>query len=401
MLVRAEQELFSHRGARFGSDTDSSPPLRIPRDHPMAPVSIAPDGYRDLLDHLAWGYAGHRRIIFVVGEDAVRFVDGFCTAPLAALAPGAGTEAFFPDARGQVLLWATILRMADGVWIDADPPPDGDGKGWSLATHLDRYHIRERLEIVDASDRFATLFLAGPAAGAWLQREASPPARIADDLPGREVSPLALMAPQHSRVADVAAGILPGHCAGIPAAILQGEWLGPGSYLVVVPRDDATRLVDRWRGEGIVEASAAALEAVRREEGRPSPCDVPPRALPQEFGRDGAAISFTKGCYLGQETVARLDALGHVNRRFVGIVTAADVSAGPAAGPGATVTIRGALDAVGTITSAGPSPRLGEWLGLGLMRTQALAAGVELEVAGVPARWVQLPLSRGTSGGVA
>ena len=369
----------------------------------MAPVSIAPDGYRDLRDHLAWGDAGRRRIVLVAGEDAVRFVDGFCTASLAALAPGAGTEAFFPDARGQVQLWATILRMADGVWIDADPPlhGDGDGKGWSLATHLDRYHIRERLEVVDGSDRFATLFLAGPAAGAWLQREASPPVGIAADVSGRGASRLTLMAPQHGRLADVAAGILPGHCAGIPAAILQGEWLGPGSFLVVVQRDDANRLVDRWRGEGIVEASAAALEAVRREEGRPAPCDVPPRVLPQEFGRDAAAISFTKGCYLGQETVARLDALGHVNRRFVGVVTAADGSAGPAAGPGATVTIRGTPEAVGTITSAGLSPRLGEWLGLGLMRTQALAAGVELEVAGVPARWVQLPLSRGTSGGVA
>ena len=366
----------------------------------MDPVSIAPDGYRDLRDHLAWGDAGRRRIVLVAGEDAVRFVDGFCTASLAALALGSGTEAFFPDARGQVQLWATILRMADGLWIDADPPLDGDGEGWSLAAHLDRYHIRERLEIVDASDRFATLFLAGPAARAWLQREASLPVGSAEDLPGREALPQSLIAPQYGRLADVAEGILPGQCAGIPAAILQGEWLGPGSFLVVVPHDDATRLVDRWRGEGIVEASAAALEAVRREAGRPAPGDVPPRALPQEFGRDGAAISFTKGCYLGQETVARLDALGHVNRRFVGIVTAADVSAGPAAGAGATVTLRGAQEAVGTITSAGSSPRLGEWLGLGLMRTQALAAGVELEVAGVPARWVELPLSRGASGGV-
>lgn len=365
----------------------------------MDPFSIAPDGYRDLRDHLIWGDAGRRRIVLVAGEDAARFVDGFCTASLAALAPGAGTEAFFPDPRGQVLLWATILRMADGVWIDADPPLDGGGGNWSLATHLDRYHIRERLEIVDASDRFATLFLAGPAARAWLQGAASLPVGSALDLPGG-ASPQTLIGSQHGRLSDVAAGILPGHCAGIPAAILEGEWLGPGSFLVVVPRDDAPRLVDRWRGEGIAEASLAALEAVRREEGRPAPCDVPPRALPQEFGRDGAAISFTKGCYLGQETVARLDALGHVNRRFVGIVTAG-VSAGPAAGPGATVTIRGKQEAVGTITSAGPSPRLGEWLGLGLMRTQALAAGVELEVEGAPARWVTLPLSRGTSGAVA
>ncbi len=367
----------------------------------MTPVCLAPDGYRDLRDHLAWGDAGRRRMVLVAGDDAVRFVDGFCTAALAPLAPGTGTEAFFPDARGQVLLWATVLKGVDGVWIDADPPADpssdGDAGGWSLAAHLDRYHIRERLEIVDASDRFAALFLAGPAAGAWLEREAFLPGGSAAGVPGREGSPPMLTAPRLGRVADVAAGLLPGLCAGIPAAIVQGEWLGPATFLVVVLRDDAVRLVDRWRGEGIVEASAAAIDTVRREEGRPSPLDVSPRTLPQELDRDGSAISFTKGCYLGQETVARIDALGHVNRRFVGIVADGEVTAGP----GALVSIRGGGEPIGTITSAGPSPRSNGWLGLGLMRTQALVAGVELEVAGVPARWVTLPLSRDATGGIA
>ena len=364
----------------------------------MAPVSIAPDGYRDLRDHLAWGDAGRRHMVLVVGEDAVRFVDGFCTASLASLVAGTGTEAFFPDARGQVLLWTSVFKAADGVWIDADlgiGPVDGSSVGWSLATHLDRYHIRERLEIVDASDRHAALFLAGPDAGAWLARESMLPGGVGAGLSGQEGSHPKLVAPLLGSLAEVAAGILPGRCAGIPAAILQGEWLGPGTYLVVVSRDDAPRLVERWRGEGIIEASTAAIDAVRREEGRPSLLDVPPRTLPQELDRDAAAISFTKGCYLGQETVARLDALGHVNRRFVGIVADGDV----AAGPGAAVTIRGSGDPIGTITSAGPSPRLDGWLGLGLMRTQGLAAGVELEVAGKPARWAQLPLARGTGGG--
>ena len=59
----------------------------------MDPVSIAPDGYRDLRDHLAWGDAGRRRIVLVAGEDAVRFVDGFCTASLAALALTTGAVA--------------------------------------------------------------------------------------------------------------------------------------------------------------------------------------------------------------------------------------------------------------------------------------------------------------------
>ena len=145
-----------------------------------------------------------------------------------------------------------------------------------------------------------------------------------------------------------------------------------------------------------VEASAGAIDAVRREEGRLAAVDVPPRALPQELGRD-LAISFTKGCYLGQETVARIDALGHVNRRFVGIVAAADVPAGP----GAKVTIRGSWEAVGTIKSSAPTPMYDGGLGLGLVRTSALVAGIDLEIAGAAARWVELPPRRGGKGAVA
>ena len=369
----------------------------------MAPCSPLPDGYRDLRDHVAWADAGRRSTVLVSGEDAVRFVDGFCTAALSTLAPGEGTEAFFPDARGQVLLLATVFRGPDGVWIDADPAVpvtvEGAGGEWSLAAHLERYHIRERLEISDQSDHFAALFLAGPAAGAWIERGAAAtlPAEAipAVDAVAGPLLPIRLARP-FGRMADVAAGNLPAVCGGVLAAVLRGEWLGPGTCLVVVARDDRERLVARWQGDGIVEASAGAIDAVRREEGRLSAVDVPPRALPQELVRDDRAISFTKGCYLGQETVARIDALGHVNRRFVGIVAAADVLAGP----GATVTIRGSGEAVGTITSSGPSPLFDGWLGLGLVRTSALAAGIELEIAGIAARWVELPPRCGGKGAV-
>jgi hypothetical protein len=161
--------------------------------------SPEPDGYRALRDAVAWADAGRRRTVLVFGEDAVRFVDGFCTAPLATLAPGCVSEAFFPDARGQVLLWATVLRGADGVWIDAEPLPsvgnDGEDGAWSLAAHLERYHIRERLEIADRTDAFAAFSLGGPAAGAWLENEM--PGAVAATVPGHAID----------RIADAAAGI--------------------------------------------------------------------------------------------------------------------------------------------------------------------------------------------------
>ena len=82
------------------------------------PAAI-PDGYADLRRGLAWGDLGRRLVLTARGPDAVRFVDNFTTAALSALAEGAGTEGFFADARGWVLALTSILRIEDGVWIDA------------------------------------------------------------------------------------------------------------------------------------------------------------------------------------------------------------------------------------------------------------------------------------------
>ena len=338
-----------------------------------------PDGYAALRDAVAWYDGGQRTAIWVVGEDAVRFVDGFTTASLAGLAPGQGAEGFFPDARGQVLAFATIFRAADGVWIDADPPTVGDATpaGWSLAGHLDRYHIRERLRIVDRSAEIATVVVAGPAAAG----------RLAGDAACRIPSPS--LAHDLEHLEPCLSGAFTGRCAGIPAVVARGEWAGPDSFLIVVASGDRERLAASLNAAGIPAASTAAVDAVRREEGRPMSIDIPARTLPQELGRDQRAISFRKGCYLGQETVARLDAIGHVNRRLVGIVTPRDVPLRA----GMPVLDGGGDDELGRITSAGPSPRFDGWLGLAVVRIAALEQRAGLTVAGAPARSVPMPSS--------
>lgn len=331
-----------------------------------------PGGYRELRDGVAWADLGPRTSVVVAGDDAVRFVDGLCTAALARLAPRTSSEAFFLDARGQVLLWGTVFRGADGVWIDADAPPPAEGAdGWSLAAHLDRYHIRERLHLTDRSGDLAWVLVAGPEAEAWLSRAGVVPP------PGHDVE----------RMEAFAAGDFPGRCAGVPAAVLRGTWGGAGSFLVVVPAADRARLVERLRDDGVAEASPAALEALRLEEGRPAPADIPPRCLPQELGRDARAIALDKGCYLGQETVARLDALGHVNRRLVGVLG----SAGDAPPPGTPVEAAGESEPVGIVTSSAPSPRHGGWIGLALVRVAALRPGAAWRVAGEEARALPWP----------
>ena len=302
---------------------------------------------------VAWALLPGRSALLVRGPDAVRFVDNFTTAAVSPLATGAGTEGFFTDARGHVLALVNILRTADGLWLDA-----AAGVAAPLREHLDHYLIRERVEFIDASPDRAACLLTGPAAPAWLAAHASGsvPTRVLD----------------HGSLS----------VGDVGAHVVALDWFGPGSLLVQVSAGDAPRLAARLRAAGLPELDAAAVDAARIEAGSPEPADIDAKTLPQELGRDARAISFTKGCYLGQETVARLDALGHVNRRLAVLAT----DEPPAVG--APVTAGG--DAAGTISSACASPRLGGGLALALLRVRALD-GASLEVAGRPARVVDPP----------
>jgi folate-binding protein YgfZ len=115
--------------------------------------------------------------------------------------------------------------------------------------------------------------------------------------------------------------------------------------------------------------------------------DIGEDNLPQEVGRDAQAISFKKGCYLGQETVARIDALGHVNRLLCGVKFTADTV--PAGG----TTLVAAGKEVGHVTSAVWSPRLKSALALAFVRRLHATAGTRLESEAGAAEVVTLPVA--------
>ena len=125
---------------------------------------------------------------------------------------------------------------------------------------------------------------------------------------------------------------------------------------------------------GAEPCQAAAFHAARIEAGVPLfGVDFNDSNLPQEVGRDHEAISFTKGCYLGQETVARIDALGHVNQQLAGVrFLGATI---PEPGTSLTHDSR----AVGQVTSATYSPRLDSPLALAMLRREHAAIGSHLQ----------------------
>ena len=130
-------------------------------------------------------------------------------------------------------------------------------------------------------------------------------------------------------------------------------------------------------GAGPIDVTPESFEALRIEAGTPaSGREATEKNLPQELGRDDRAISFTKGCYLGQETVARLDALGHVNRLLRGL--AIDADRPPEAG--ARLADEATGKEVGWITSAARSERTGSPIALGYVRTSHAEPGTRVKV---------------------
>jgi folate-binding protein YgfZ len=159
-----------------------------------------------------------------------------------------------------------------------------------------------------------------------------------------------------------------------------------GAGLSEIPTADLSAALNSLRDYAIDLVDSPAFETARTEDGVPLfGVDFDDRNLPQEVGRNELAISFTKGCYLGQETVARIDALGHVNQQLAGVrFVGVDLPE-----PGAVLS-RDGHDA-GRVTSAIYSPRLQAPLALAMLRRELAAVGNPLdspvgacEVVGLP-----------------
>jgi folate-binding protein YgfZ len=185
--------------------------------------------------------------------------------------------------------------------------------------------------------------------------------------------------------------------AGTTAVVAAYGESGEPARRIAVPADAAAPLVaalgSAGRPLGLVAGSAEALEILRIEAGTPRfGAELVPGVLPAE-ARLEAAIAFDKGCYTGQEIVARLESRGEVRRRLTGLRVAGET----APVPGEPIEAAGVQ--VGEVTSGCLSPGCGA-IGLGFVRRPADAPGTELRVGGRPAEAAALPFVRpGALGG--
>jgi tRNA-modifying protein YgfZ len=292
--------------------------------------------------------------IEISGPDRAEFLHNLTTNEVKRLAVGRGCEAFVTSTQGKTIGYVIILAAEDRILVRTDPG------GMELALpHLRKYGIFDDVTIEDRSAETLECHLFGPEAEEVVGRmgcrlpEAREYAHATTELGGRAVR-----------------------------VVRESPTGFPGLTLIHDQRDE----------EGVSRTLTTASQSTKRSYIRPvtfeclrieagTPVfgkDVTEKNLPQEIGRDARAISFVKGCYLGQETVARIDALGHVNQVLKGVIFESQSRPDP----GSSLESDGKR--VGVVTSSVASPYGGNPIGLAMIRTSHATAGTSLRVEIAP-----------------
>ncbi len=277
-----------------------------------------------------------RAKFLVRGSEAADFLQGQVSNDVEALEPGGGCYATVLSHKGKLRTDLRVLRGDDWFWLDTE------AIGHAVLEHMLRtYSLGRDVQFEDLTESRALLSLVGPAARERL--DAAPPDGEDSFVTGEQ---------------------------GVYVATLLGVDVicDPGTVLDVEP------------------VSEEAAECARIEAGRPRlGFDMDAETMPQEAGINDRAVSFTKGCYVGQETVARLHYKGKPNRHLRGLRLSE-----PAA-RGAEIVLGD--KPVGRVGSTCVSPGLGP-IALALVRREA-QPGATVDVGGAPAEVVDLPFSRG------
>ena len=313
----------------------------------MSELAIELDGqYRALREDA--GFARRERAwISVNGKDAAEYLQGQLTNDIEALEPGDGAYSALLDRKGRMQADMRVLRLdADEILVECEPEALA-----ASARHLQMYSVGRDVEVVPLEDSLGEIAISGPAAASLT---GLPPLGSENNHARAELEGIS------ARVVRTLAGL---------------DLIGSSEHL------DA--LAGALAARGIAEVTEDALEIIRVESGRPRfGREMTQETIPQEAGINERAVSFTKGCYIGQETVARLHYKGKPNRHIRGLRLEATTRAG------ATVAL-GERE-LGKIGTAVLSPAHGP-IALAILRREA-SVGDEVVVGGeIAAEVVDLP----------
>lgn len=303
------------------------------------------EGLHALRHGAAWHDLSARGRLSATGEDRARLIHAIASNAVEGLPAGRGVYSFFLNPQGRIQADCHIFVDRDRLLIDCEPEA-----ATSLREHIDGYIIMDDVTLRDARPGTATLAVAGPAAGDAVTR-------LSERLPAE---PLAFL-----------------ESGGL--TIYRAPLAGAAGYWIDAPAGERDRIVAALEAGGAAAASHAACEAHRVRNGVPRfGADFGPANIPHET-QQLHAVSFSKGCYTGQEIVERVRSQGKVRQLLVA------VDLGSGAVP-ADLTVRHEERPVGTLTSATPGPPDGGpgACGFAIVRRAAAAPGTAVRVGDVP-----------------
>ena len=308
--------------------------------------------YRAALEGAALFDRSHQGKIEVAGKDAPAFLHNLCTNDINGLPLGGGCEAYFCDHRAKVLAHAFVYHVLSGgrhaFWLDVTP-----GFNEKLLQHLDKHLISEAVELADQTEHFAQMHLAGPRAK------------------------LILESAHGERLPDLDEFLHMERTFGTSATchIRRHDPLGVPGYDLVCRNERAAGVRRMLQSAGAMPAGEVAFETLRIEAATPVyGVDIGEDRFVMEVARAPRAVSYSKGCYLGQEPIVMArDRAGFVNRAFLGVKV---LEGGPL--PAATKLFHDAAE-VGLVTSSVQSLRLNAPLALAYIRRGHQDPGRRLE----------------------
>ncbi len=301
-----------------------------------------------------------RDAVVVTGPDAATFLHSLCSQDVAGLADGEGAHALLLQPQGKLIADFRVLRVDNELWLDCEA-----GVGSALASTLNRFRIRVKAEVLDRSAELGVIEVRGPGALA--------------------TSPVPVPETQHAH------RTWPG-CAGV--RIVRADWPdGTPGFDVVGPIVAGTHAGLDGLDGALAEFMAAGLGLASADEHEyrrivagvvRQGLDTNDATIPQEAYLERTAVSFTKGCFVGQELVCRIDSFGQVPR----LLRLVRLDARGAVEPGSEVVHEGA--GVGAVTSVATEPGGATAVALASVK-RTIAVPSAVTIAGIAGRLEVLP----------
>ena len=329
--------------------------------------------YRSANHTVALEDKNYRSYLKFTGPDRVRYLNAILTNNIKDLAAGQGTIALLLNAQGHILAEMEIYAFTDhhlGVSYAMIRE--------QLSQWMDKYIIMDDVTLADETAQWGTLALEGPKAAA-----------VVKELTGVDLQGL-------NELSSVAARLFPSEASPPPLSQLPCRMVkrSPGGVAGAEFVVEGAHLQTLWqilleaaRRHGGGPAGYAALSGQRLAQGLPwFGYDFGEKQIPHEAGLENSHISYTKGCYTGQEIVERVRSRGHVNRRRVSLLFSGDA----VPEPGVALTADDGKE-VGSVTRAArvwDPPRI---IGMGYVRKEAEASGTNFHWPGGAATITHLP----------